>query len=334
MSPDQPVTATTTADPLPEREFAHLDRRLRDDVRLLGQQLGRVIGAARGSGFVERIESIRALAKRARAGDAADWARLSEYLAGVPAEDMVDVARAFNQFLNLANIAEQHHLTREDHDRAVPLALPDDPRLRETLDTLDIELVLTAHPTEVLRRTLIQKYDAIAATLAARDRASGGARAAVEVTLERLIAEAWHTDEIRQSRPAPQDEARWGFAVIENSLWHALPAVMRELDLALATRGYTPLGPDAAPIRFATWMGGDRDGNPRVTATVTREVLMLARWMAADLFLRDVETLRAALSMSRCNSELTQVTSGAREPYRELLREVRERLARTRAWAA
>ncbi|MEQ8495441.1 MAG: phosphoenolpyruvate carboxylase, partial [Gammaproteobacteria bacterium] len=78
----------------------------------------------------------------------------------------------------------------------------------------------------------------------------------------------------------------------------------------------------------------DRDGNPRVTAAVTREVLMLARWMAADLFLRDVEALRAALSMSRCNAELAEVTGGAREPYRELLRVVRDRLASTRAWAA
>ena len=320
-------------DPLPEREFAHLDRRLRDDVRLLGHLLGRVIGAARGSAFVARIEAIRALAKGARAGDAADWARLSATLADIPADDMVDVARAFNQFLNLANIAEQHHLTREDHDRAVPLSLPDDPRLPETLDTLDIELVLTAHPTEVLRRTLIQKYDAIADTLAERDRASGATRAGIEVVLERLIAEAWHTDEIRQERPTPQDEARWGFAVIENSLWHALPAVLRELDLALASRGQSPLAPDASPIRFATWMGGDRDGNPRVTAAVTREVLMLARWMAADLFLKDVEALRAALSMSRCNDELSRVTGSAHEPYRELLRTVRDRLERTRAWA-
>ncbi|MEQ8496007.1 MAG: phosphoenolpyruvate carboxylase, partial [Gammaproteobacteria bacterium] len=263
MTPDSPLDASrvAAADPLPERDFAHLDRRLRDDVRLLGHLLGRVIGAARGSGFVERIETIRGLAKAARAGGADDWSRLSDYLASVPAEDMVDVARAFNQFLNLANIAEQHHLTREDHDRAVPLALPDAPDLRDALDTLDIELVLTAHPTEVLRRTLIQKYDAIALTLAARDRATGSTRAGVEVDLERLIAEAWHTDEIRQERPTPQDEARWGFAVIENSLWQALPAVLRELDVALATRGYAPLAPDAAPIRFATWMGGDRDGN-------------------------------------------------------------------------
>src|SRR5690606_33536443 len=203
------------------------------------------------------------------------------------------------------------------------LELPDDARLAATVAELEIELVLTAHPTEILRRTLIQKYDAIARTLARRDRAEGEMRAAAERVLERLIAEAWHTDEIRQSRPTPQDEARWGFAVVEQSLWHALPRLLRELDAALAALGQPPLPLTAAPIRFATWMGGDRDGNPHVTAEVTREVLMLSRWMAADLFLRDVETLQSALSMTRCSAELTAAVGPEREPYRALLRRVR-----------
>ncbi|HEX7035496.1 MAG TPA: phosphoenolpyruvate carboxylase [Pseudomonadales bacterium] len=312
----------------------HLETPLRDDVRLLGRLLGRIVAEARGEPFLERIETIRALAKQARTGGAADWERLSRYLAEIPAGEMADVARAFNQFLNLANIAEQHHLTRPHRDRSVMLELPDDARLAATVTQLEIELVLTAHPTEILRRTLIQKYDAIARTLARRDRAEGETRAAAERALERLIAEAWHTDEIRQSRPTPQDEARWGFAVVEHSLWQALPRLMRELDAALAARGQPPLPLTAAPIRFATWMGGDRDGNPNVTAAVTREVLMLSRWMAADLFLRDVEALQSALSMTRCSAELAAVVGREREPYRALLRRVRERLERTRDWAA
>ncbi len=312
--------------------FRHLEAPLRDDVRRLGHILGRVIADARGERFLERIETIRALAKQARAGDESDWQRLSDFLAAIPADQMADVARAFNQFLNLANIAEQHHLTRPHRDRSVVLDLPDDPRLAATLAEVQIELVLTAHPTEVLRRTLIQKYDAIAEALALRDR-DGATAAESERVLERLIAEAWHTDEIRQTRPTPQDEARWGFAVVENSLWHALPRFMRELDDALAARGVAPLPPEAAPVRFAAWMGGDRDGNPNVTAEVTREVLMLARWMAADLFLRDVEALRGSLSMSRCNAELAEAAGHSREPYRAVLRRVRDRLMATRAWA-
>ncbi len=314
-------------------DLKHLEAPLRDDVRRLGQLLGRVIADARGEAFLERIETIRALAKDARQGDAGDWDRLSRYLADVPADDMADVARAFNQFLNLANIAEQHHLTRPHRDGAVRLTLPDDERLAATLAGLDIELVLTAHPTEVLRRTLIQKYDAIAEALEALE-AHDQDRGHTERVLERLIAEAWHTDEIRQTRPSPQDEARWGFAVVENSLWRALPQVIRELDHALIERGLERLAIDAAPIRFATWMGGDRDGNPNVTAAVTREVLMLARWMAADLFLRDVDALQASLSMRRCSEALRQRVGEAPEPYRALLKEVRERLHRTREWAA
>ncbi len=319
------------------RDLRHLETPLRDDVRLLGRLLGRVMSESRGADFVARIETIRSLAKDARAGVRGGWPRLSEYLESVPAAEMVDVARAFNQFLNLANIAEQHHLTRPHRDRLVTIDLPDHPDLVQTLSNLEIELVLTAHPTEVLRRTLIQKYDEISAALAEHDRNVALQIAGTDGSLqklERLIAEAWFTDEIRKARPTPQDEARWGFAVVEQSLWHALPAFARELDEALQSRGLARLPTHAAPVRFATWMGGDRDGNPNVTAPVTAEVLMLARWMAADLFLRDVDALAGSLSMRQCSAELSALVEGNGEPYRTLLKQVRERLQRTRAWAA
>ncbi len=317
-------------------EFKYLATPLREDVRLLGNLLGKVIANDRGEAFVERIETVRALAKEARAGAKDGWQRLSDFLADIPAEEMVAVARAFNQFLNLANIAEQHHLTRPQRDQSLALELPDDPRLAETLSELNIELVLTAHPTEVLRRTLIQKYDRLADTLSEHDRCQALKEDAAPVLarLERLIAEAWHTNEIRQERPRPQDEARWGFAVLENSIWEALPRVLRELDHALGEKGLLPLATDIAPIRFATWMGGDRDGNPNVTATVTSEVLMLARWMSADLFVRDIDALAGALSMSDCNEALRALAGDAAEPYREVLKTVRDRLLRTRTWAA
>src|SRR5690606_8693854 len=169
------------------------------------------------------------------------------------------------------------------------------------LAKLDIQLVLTAHPTEVARRTLIQKYDAIAGQLAAQDHRvlTPSERQQVRERLRRLIAEAWHTEEIRRTRPTPVDEAKWGFAVIEHSLWHAIPSHLRKVDKALLEATGLRLPLEAAPIRFASWMGGDRDGNPNVTAAVTREVLLLARWMAADLFLRDIDALAAELSMQQ-----------------------------------
>lgn len=129
------------------------------------------------------------------------------------------------------------------------------------------------------------------------------------------------------------DEAKWGFAVIEHSLWQAIPNYLRKADQALhaATGMHLPL--EAAPIRFASWMGGDRDGNPNVTAAVTREVLLLARWMAADLYLRDVDQLAADLSMQQANAALRTLAGDSAEPYRAVLKQLRERLRATRNWA-
>ena len=306
----------------PPADLAGLPRALRSDVRLLGALLGRVIANHRGAAFVDRIESIRALAKRARRGTGADWERLSASLAALPEDALTDIARAFNQFLNLANIADQRQAARD-------VTWPDTVDVG-ALRQLRIELVLTAHPTEILRRTLIRKYDAIAAVLETRSRAPRAERGELETELERLIAEAWHTDEIRRERPAPEDEAKWGFAVVENSLWQAVPAAMRELDRAHGTT----LPVDVMPFAFASWMGGDRDGNPNVTAAVTREVLLLARWMAADLFGRDVAMLSASLSMTSASDALRAEAGDTAEPYRAVLNGLRDRLETTRTWAA
>ena len=302
-------------------QLSGLSRSLRDDVRLLGSLLGHVIADHRGDDFVARIEVLRALAKRARRGSDANWQRLIERLAALPQDDLTDIARAFNQFLNLANIAMQRQA-------ALDVVWPDEIAARQ-LAELRVELVLTAHPTEVLRRTLIQKYDAIAALLEERARLDSDECEELDARLERLIAESWHTDEIRHERPTPQEEARWGFAVIESSLWQAVPAAMRELD----RRHRSVLPTDVMPFAFSSWMGGDRDGNPQVTAAVTREVLLLARWMAADLFLGDVAALNASLSMSAATPALRAAANNAAEPYRAVLRQLRERLLATREWA-
>ncbi|WAJ36450.1 phosphoenolpyruvate carboxylase [Pseudomonas sp. GOM7] len=324
-----------------------IDLRLRKDVHLLGELLGETIRQQHGDAFVEKIEAIRHSAKADRSGDSE---RLGATLAGLGEEELLPVARAFNQFLNLANIAEQQHQVRrrradeEEPFEAVVLdellarlcgAGQDADELARQLARLDIELVLTAHPTEVARRTLIQKYDAIAAQLAALDHDDllPREREAVVERLRRLIAEAWHTEEIRRSRPTPVDEAKWGFAVIEHSLWHAVPQFLRGVDRSLQAATGLRLPLSAAPIRFASWMGGDRDGNPNVTASVTREVLLLARWMAADLYLRDVDSLAAELSMQQASAALKARVGDVAEPYRALLKQVRERLRATRQWA-
>ena len=340
--------------------MSEIDARLRERVHVLGELLGTTIGQQYGEAFLQKIERIRQGAKADRRSADAAKAHLRDSLDELGDEELLPVARAFNQFLNLANIAEQYQLIRRrtEEDPGTPSAahpaaeVLDAERLPELLNRLraaghgaeqlarqvgrlDIELVLTAHPTEVARRTLIQKYDAIAAQLAALDHRdlTEAERASIHEKLKRLIAEAWHTDEIRRTRPTPVDEAKWGFAVIEHSLWHAVPSHLRKVDRALhaATGLHLPL--EASPVRFASWMGGDRDGNPNVTAAVTREVLLLARWMAADLFLRDVDHLAGELSMQRASDALRQHSGDSAEPYRAVLKQLRERLRATRSWA-
>lgn len=153
-----------------------LHESLRDNVRILGDSLGRTIADDLGQSFVDKIETIRAHAKRGRQGDSLQQRELIEYLRQLPERDLLPVTRAFNQFLNLANIAEQHYRARfrrvEDYKPGTQPVLGEllsraqqagnSPRkLVETLASMRVELVLTAHPTEVIRRTLIQKYDAI-----------------------------------------------------------------------------------------------------------------------------------------------------------------------------
>jgi len=333
--------------------MSDIDARLREDVHLLGELLGNTIREQYGDDFLAKIEQIRKGAKADRRGAVSDKTagdELSSSLNQLQEDELLPVARAFNQFLNLANIAEQYQLIhRRDESQPAPFearVLPEllarlqreghsNESLARQLGRLEIELVLTAHPTEVARRTLIQKYDAIAAQLALQDHRdlTTAEREQIRERLQRLIAEAWHTEEIRRTRPTPVDEAKWGFAVIEHSLWHAIPNYLRKADHALhaATGLHLPL--EAAPIRFASWMGGDRDGNPNVTAPVTREVLLLARWMAADLYLRDIDQLASELSMQHASPALQAKVGDSVEPYRALLKQLRDRLRATRSWA-
>lgn len=328
--------------------MARISQQVHDNVHMFGDLLGQTMKAERGAEFLEKVELIRTGAKSARRGSHDGRKQLEETLAGLAEDELLPVARGFSQFLNLANIADQYHLIRRLDDGEEPpfedqmlakvlqrlQGCEQSPQeLSSAVAKLDIELVLTAHPTEVSRRTLIMKYDFIAQQMAAMDHKNlpTAEREQHIEKLRSLIAEIWHTSEIRSNQPTPQDEARWGFAVIERSLWHAIPKVLRHVDSTLRQAGAGPLPLDAAPIRFASWMGGDRDGNPNVTAQVTRHVLRLARWLAADLYLRDVSQLTHELSMQRATPELMHaIGEETDEPYRVLLKRLRARLRHTR----
>lgn len=322
---------------------------LRENVRLLGELLGNSIRQHPGPDCFDLIEQIRAAAKADRKHESGSSQRLVELLTSLGETDLLPVTRAFNQFLNLANLAEQYHSIRRKRDHEADLSVEpledvfrrliaggvDSETLYSQVCELQMEFVLTAHPTEVARRTLIMKYDEISGCLEQLDHDDllPGERDSIVDRLRQLVAEAWHTDEIRHERPTAVDEAKWGFAVIENSLWTALPRFLRELDRALKNVTGKRLPRSISPIRIASWMGGDRDGNPNVTAQVTRTVFHLSRWMAADLYLRDIQTLRAELSMWEANDAVRRIAGGSREPYREILGQLRHRLLRTREWA-
>lgn len=328
--------------------MAELDPALRDNVRMLGGMLGESIRDQLGDDFLQKIEEIRGAAKVGRQGGGASSEKLIEILGKLPDDELLPVTRAFNQFLNLANIAEQYHGVRRKQDTDVGADLETiqellvrlkgqgvtDAQVKDLLYRLNIEFVLTAHPTEVTRRTHIQKYDALAGCLSQLDQndLTKAEKKRIHNRLRQLISQAWNTDEIRRDRPTAIDEAKWGYAVIENSLWQAVPLFLKQMSDALEQEVGIKLPLDVCPLKIASWMGGDRDGNPNVTADVTRRVFSLSRWMAADLYLRDIEVLRGELSMSACNDEIATLANGSHEPYRVVLAQIRARLQSTRQW--
>ena len=328
-----------------------LPEALRDDVRTLGSLLGEVLREQAGHLLYERVEQVRALAKRARSGDEKAAESLGNVLGELPVGEALPVARAFSLFLMLTNIAETHHKLRPAEAPASgsgsrPPAHegpgPGDcdatfaelirggvapEQLHATVSQLRIELVLTAHPTQVLRRSLLQRYNEIGAILERRD---AGVEDGIEEALRQQLTIIWDTDEVIRNKPTPAVEAKGGLTVLEQAVWQALPIWLARVDKALRKHTGHGLPLEAAPVRFGSWMGGDRDGNPNVTAKTTLECHRLGRWMAADLFYKEVDVLRGELSMRSCNAELRARVGDAREPYRALLRDVRDRLHATR----
>lgn len=322
---------------------------LHADVRLLGELLGATLREQEGDPLYQTVERVRTMAKEARAGRMAREA-LSGTLQALSVGESLTVARAFAHFLGLANIAEQHHRIRRRRDY---LRAPDQgpqrgslaesfPRLlaagvspealREAVLSLHVELVITAHPTEVVRRTVRRTQRRIAELLGERDRIdlTPGEQEEVTRALSAEVTTLWLTNEVRREAPTPFEEVKWGLVAFEQTLWDAVPRSLREVDRALRAASGTGLPLDAAPIRFGTWIGGDRDGNPNVTPLVTGHAVMLARWMAADLYRKEIEALRDELSMHRANDALRGVVGDAPEPYRALLKPIVARLVAMR----
>ena len=344
---------------------------LRADVRLLGNLLGETIKEQHGAKLFDLVEKVRGVAKRARKGDANQTRKLIEILSGLKSAHLLNLARAFTLFLNLANIAEQHHQIRQRRALAVErytfasstsarskstTAADEEPttthpggflesklqslitaditpeHLYQQVCNLNIELILTAHPTEILRHSVSSKFQRIARLLAEQERQdlSDTERFEIKLSLHRTITEVWETDEIRRLRPTPVDEAKTGLIAMEHSLWNVVPAILRELDHAVLAVTDKRLPLNAVPIRFGSWMGGDRDGNPNTTSIVTAQVCALSRLKTAEMFWLELDKLRRDLSMSQANQALRQVVGDdVLEPYRALLKVVLKKLNAT-----
>jgi phosphoenolpyruvate carboxylase len=320
---------------------------LREDVRLLGDLLGLTIKEQAGEDIFATIEQIRKLSK------SEDIENLSMLLHSLPIKEFVPITKAFSQFLNFANIAEQYHRIRRarsykfDDEQGPQLGSLEDaiPKLKAKVDAetlynairnLEIQLVLTSHPTEVKRRTVMRKYERISNALQKLDCQilTHDDICEIKNDLHSEMTAVWQTPEVRSHKPTAVDEAKWGFAIIEGSLWHAVPMFMREFDRVIKSELGKDLPLDFMPVKIDSWLGGDRDGNPNVTPEVTRRVTFMARWVAADLILIEIKKLRDSLSMQHCNTRLRSlVGEESTEPYRDILKQVQKKLKNTKYWA-
>ena len=186
---------------------------------------------------------------------------------------------------------------------------------------LNIGIVLTAHPTEVKRRTLIQKYHTLTEILEQRNLLKNYP-SKIKILDKKMYDEItiiWNTDELKRSKPTPTEEARWGLAIIEDSLWETIPKVYRRLNQIFVKNMNKGLPKNFNPIEFGSWMGGDRDGNPYVTSKVTQEVILLSRWEAAKLYEKSLTKLIRSYSMQKCSKKIRKFTGNYYEPYRVYL---------------
>jgi phosphoenolpyruvate carboxylase len=345
--------------------------RLDRDVRMLGEMLGSAIAQIDGAGMFDLVEDLRATASAVRRGDlAGGWEGLARRMAALSAEDLARVANAFTDQFHLINAAEEQHRIRVLRERDVPgEAAPGTiahacaelrragagaDQARALLDRMLVMPVVTAHPTEARRRAVLYHLGDISQLLDRLDDPRAGARTSAEL-LERMreaVTALTATAKSRRRHPTPLDEVDAGLQFFERTVLEATPAVYRALEDALAATWPGETFEVPTFLRFGSWIGGDRDGNPFVTADVTRatferhRALVLRRhradmvgvWRAlslSDTRIGSSDAARRALAELRASIEsdrehhpgLLLRAAPEGEPWREKMRYVGARLA-------
>jgi phosphoenolpyruvate carboxylase len=346
-------------------ETAEKDAPLRYDIRLLGRILGDTVRAQEGDEVFELVEHIRRTAVQFhRNADEAARQELQKIMSGLPTGRALGIIRAFGYFSHLANIAEdQHHIRRtRAHAKAEAAPRPGTMayalgrarqarltrrRLQDFFDRALCSPVLTAHPTEIRRKSSIDREMEIARLLDERDRIEFTPEelAANRRALRRNVLTLWQTSLVRSTRLRVIDEVANGLSYYDHTFLRALPLFYADLERLLGATD--PAWQDMTIpsfLRMGSWIGGDRDGNPFVTAEVTRQTLAMQSERAMRFHLEELHRLGGELSLDGrlvgVSDELRALAEGSPdraverrdEPYRRAIVGIYARLAAT-AWA-
>ena len=333
---------------------------LSSTIHLLGEILGSVIKKQENTAIFDKIEKIRTLSKNSRGSNEGlnkqSFKKLKNQISNLTSTETLIIAKSFSRFLDFSNIAESLYSIHNIHDHVIRktqetneivileealLDVQKNPNVSKNkffnvAKNISIDLVLTAHPTEVKRRTLIQKYanvnnilDELNNIQILKKQNIKREKGILEKKLKEEITSVWKTDEIKRSRPTAVEEAKWGLAVIEDSLWNSIPKICSRFDNAVNKFTNKNLPINYSPIKVSSWMGGDRDGNPNVTSKTTMEVVLLSRWEAASLYEKEFTKLIQSLSLFDCSKKIKKQVGKTWEPYRVFLRPIRNKLQQT-----
>jgi phosphoenolpyruvate carboxylase len=316
---------------------------LRRDIRLMGTMLGETLERQEGRALLDLVEEVRAVSKRQRADleGPDDGAELTRFLHEMPAPTALRLARAFGAYFQLANLVEQVHRTaelrrnrreertwlRDALDRIATRGVDAD-LVRSTIARLEFRPVFTAHPTESARRSVLNKVVVLANLVEELGRGPTDAeRTRIERRLRELVELLWQTSELRSGRPRPEDEAQNVLYYVNHLYGSAVPALLEDVDEELA-RLDVELAFGTSPLRFGSWVGGDRDGNPFVTPQVTADVLVLQHDLGIRRLLSSLDDLVQTLSNSTAIVGVSAELLESLEKDRQALPEVHERFVR------